>query len=180
MTRLLVFGASTSSTSINARLARHAAGLLENVEPTHLDLNDFDMPLFSVDREADGYPEPARRFSQLITDHQAIVVSVAEHNGTYTAAFKNILDWASRLHGGKLWQKRPMLVLSTSPGGRGGATAHGLATTHWPFMDGEITASFSLPRFQQNFTEAEGVTDPELHTAFLEAVRIFQDRINAL
>ena len=115
--KILAFGASTSSKSINRRLAVFAARQVPGAEVTELDLRDFDLPIYSMDEETtNGVPEGASRFLALIESHDAVVVSLAEHNGSYTAAFKNLYDWASRQQG-KVWNGRPMLLLSTSPGG---------------------------------------------------------------
>lgn len=153
----------------------YSAGLLSNATSTVVDLNEFEMPIYSVDREQDlGFPDAARRFSDRIAESDGIVISLAEHNGTYTAAFKNVLDWASRIHAGKLWQEKPMLVLSTSPGGRGGATVLNLALNHWPFMAGDIKANFSLPFFGKNFSAQDGIVDEELKKTLLQAVSSFE------
>ena len=57
--KVLVFAASGSSNSINKMLATHAVDVLKkkvlpNVDTTIHDLNDFKMPIFSVDRESEG------------------------------------------------------------------------------------------------------------------------------
>jgi NAD(P)H-dependent FMN reductase len=36
------------------------------------------------------------QFGKLLDEHDAVIVSLAENNFTYTAAFKNLLDWLSR------------------------------------------------------------------------------------
>ncbi len=55
------------------------------------------MPIYSEDRENDGgIPDQAQRFLKIIQDADGIILSLAEHNGSYTSAFKNILDWTSR------------------------------------------------------------------------------------
>jgi NAD(P)H-dependent FMN reductase len=59
-----------------------------------LDLNDYEMPIYSIDRETeDGIPEEAQRFYDELGAVDAILISFAEHNGAYTAAYKNIFDW---------------------------------------------------------------------------------------
>lgn len=172
MKKILVIGASTSSTSINKKLAVYAATLVD-AKATTLDLNEFEMPIYSVDREQDGFPKFAHDFAKLIKDHDGVLISLAEHNGTYTAAFKNILDWSSRTEAGKLWQNKPMLILSTSPGGRGGATVSGLANNHWPFMAAEIKGSFSLPFFDKNFVDGE-IVDADRKSQLVLEVEAFQ------
>ena len=111
MKKILAFGASTSSNSINRQLAWHAAGLAPDAEVTRLDLRDLEIPLYSTDAEASaGVPKDALKFLELVRAHDAVVVSLAEHNGSYTAAFKNLYDWASRADQ-KVWADKPMLLL---------------------------------------------------------------------
>jgi len=94
--KILAFGASNSKASINKQLANYAANQLTEVEVTLLDLNDFEMPIYSIDREqAGGIPQLAKDFKQQIQEADGILISFAEHNGAYTAAFKNIYDWMS-------------------------------------------------------------------------------------
>lgn len=77
------------------------------------------MPIFSPERElALGCPEQASRFFKKITEADAIIISFAEHNGSYTAAYKNIFDWMSR-RDMKVYQNKAVLMLSTSPGPSG-------------------------------------------------------------
>ena len=95
MKKILAFGASNSRNSINKQLVTYAAGQLTDVEVLLLDLNDFEMPIYSIDREKEsGIPELAQQFKQHILDADGILISFAEHNGAYTAAFKNVMDWA--------------------------------------------------------------------------------------
>ncbi len=169
--KILSFGASTSSQSINRRFARHAASKVPDAEVTDLDLREFSLPIYSSDEEeANGAPADARRFLQLIREHDAVVISLAEHNGSYAAAFKNLYDWASRVDM-KVWAGKPMLLLSTSPGPRGGASVMEAAKATFPRMGADLKGSFSLPSYAENFSETGGVKDPSLAAAFEEAVR---------
>ncbi len=80
--RVVVFAASSSRQSINKKLVTYASRLLADAQVEILDLNDFELPLFSVDRENElGQPEPARAFLQKINDCDGIIISFAEHNG---------------------------------------------------------------------------------------------------
>lgn len=168
--KILSFGGSTSSSSINRQLANHAAGLVPSAEITPLDLRQFDLPIYSSDEEdANGVPGAAQEFKQLIDSHDAIVVSLAEHNGSYSAAFKNLYDWTSRIDT-KVWSDKPMLLMATSPGGRGGATVLEAAKATFPRMGADLKATFSLPAFYENFSAEEGVTNPEFKTALDEAI----------
>ena len=70
-----------------------------------------------------------------------------------------------------------MLLMATSPGGRGGQTVLDLAFNYFPFMGGDVSARFSLPSFYQNFDEAKGITDNALQAQLEEALTNFQAKI---
>lgn len=172
--KILAFAGSNSSRSINLQFATYALTHFTRDEHLVLDLNDYEMPLFSVDREKQqGYPEQARQFIRNIQDCDALVVSLAEHNRSFTAAFKNILDWCSRLDR-EFFAQKPMLLLSTSPGGYGGGNVMAQALGVFPKLGAQIVASFSLPSFGRNFTEGQGITDPELRAQFMERIETFR------
>jgi chromate reductase len=171
--KILAFGASTSSTSINRQLANYAAGQIPDAEVTELDLNQFDLPIYSSDEEEkNGIPADAQAFKEMISSHDGIILSMAEHNGSYSAAFKNLYDWTSRIDQ-KVWADKPMLLLSSSPGGRGGATVLEAAKATFPRMGADLKATFSLPSFYDNFSPDKGITNPELSTDFTKALHSF-------
>lgn len=174
MKKLLAFAGSSSKHSINKKLATYAATLFEDVEVDIIDLNDYELPLFSVDKEKElGKPEIARAFLDKIESADIIVLSVAEHNAGLTAAFKNIYDWASRQKK-EVWSGIPMLLLSTSPGKRGGQSAMEAAKISLPYYGGNIRASFSLPSFNENFNVEEmKVSNKEKNDALREIIRNF-------
>ncbi|MCV5217111.1 NAD(P)H-dependent oxidoreductase, partial [Escherichia coli] len=63
-----------------------------------LDLNNYNVPMFSEDKEKEiGQAEGAIAFLRELEQADAIVVSFAEHNGSYAAAYKNLFDWATRI-----------------------------------------------------------------------------------
>ena len=156
MNKVIAFAASSSRSSINRQLVTYAASLVVDAEVELLDLNDFELPLFSVDREAElGQPELAHKFFRMIGDCDGLIVSFAEHNGCYSAAYKNLYDWASRIEP-KVYQGKPMILLATSPGGRGGRSVLDLALQQIPRFGGQIKGSLSVPSFQDNFDAESG------------------------
>jgi len=161
--RILAFAASNSSTSINRQLVEYAASLAEGAEVMLLDIHDYEMPLYRSDREqADGIPQLAHDFLAQVGEADAIIISFAEHNGIYTAAFKNLFDWCSRL-GMNVWQGRKMLLLSTSPGGRGGKSVLEFAADSMPRFGGEVVGHMPVPSFGENFDTQKGrLTNAEL------------------
>jgi NAD(P)H-dependent FMN reductase len=170
--KVVAFAASSSSRSINRQLVTYASGLLANAQVEVLDLNDFELPLFSVDREDElGQPPQALAFLQKLNQADGIIISFAEHNGAYSAAYKNLYDWVSRIQP-RVYQDKPMVLLSTSPGGRGGKSVMELALSQIPRFGGQIRASLSLPSFMDNFDSASGrVSNPELAAEVEAAVK---------
>ena len=152
---IIAFAGSNSSKSINKELAIYTSTLVKNIDVTILDLNDFDLPIFGEDLEAKiGQPENAYRFLNYIKETDGIIVSLAEHNGAYSAVFKNLLDWMSRIEG-KTFYGKPMLLMATSNGKRGGQSVLEIAKSRFPRHDANITADFSLPEFKVNFSEGK-------------------------
>lgn len=176
MKNIIAFGASNSKASINKQLAAYAAGQVLNANATVLDLNDYELPLYSIDLEqAEGIPENAAIFLDKIKQADGIILSLAEHNGAYSAAFKNLFDWMSRIDG-KLWSDKPMLLMATSPGGRGGATVLEIAANRFPYMGGNIVATYSLPKFNENLGD-NGIADADLAAALEKAIATFKNAV---
>jgi NAD(P)H-dependent FMN reductase len=170
---IVAFGASNSRQSINRQLAAYTAEQIAEATVTLLDLNDYEMPIYSIDREqASGIPQLAHDFKAQLQTSDGIVISFAEHNGAYSTAFKNIFDWISRIDN-DLWGHKPMFLLATSPGGRGGSTVLDIALNKFKFMNTNVLANFSLPFFGKHFSTAKGITDSELASAFQEQLNIF-------
>lgn len=174
--RILAFAGSNSKHSINKQLVSYVLGYFDEFEIDFLDLNDFEMPLYSIDREkANGIPTLAQEFASKINAADLILMSLAEHNGSYTVAFKNIYDWVSRIQSRKVLGGKPIFLMSTSPGGRGGLNVLNAAQTRFPFDGGELITTFSLPFFKKNFHPETGVLDEELAKLLQEAIEVVKE-----
>lgn len=162
MKKIIAFGASSSKASINKEFATYVAYQFQNASIEILDLNDYEMPIFSVDKEKEnGIPQLAQDIYAKLGSADLIIISFAEHNGAYSTAFKNILDWTSRINM-KTFQEKPMLLLATSPGPRGGSSVLEIAKGRFPFQGGVVKGSFSLPSFFDNFNSVNGIINPDL------------------
>ncbi|MGQ3082516.1 MAG: NADPH-dependent FMN reductase [Hydrogenophaga sp.] len=127
---LLVFAGSTRAQSFNRRLAHVAADLAraQGAQVTHLELADFDLPLYNADLEARGTPAAAIRLKEIFHAHPAWVICSPEYNGSYTGLLKNTIDWVSSpVKGDATWGSgtKPFAgkvvgLLSASPGALGG------------------------------------------------------------
>jgi len=176
MKNIISLGGSSSKKSINKMLAEYTSDQVKSVNVTKIDLNDFEMPLFSVDVESDkGFPQSAKDLSKYIENADGLVISLAEHNGAYSAAFKNVFDWLSRIDG-KVWRDKPMLLLATSPGARGGQTVLDIALGRFPYMGGKIIGSMSVPLFYENFKDGEMVNEG-MKSNLIKLVEVFQKAI---
>jgi len=163
--KIIAFGASSSKQSINKNFAIFAAKQFDTTDIEILDLNDYPLPLFSVDAEKEGVPENASMFYQQIQKADLLIISMAEHNGTYTAAFKNLFDWVSR-YKMKMFEGKKILLLSTAPGERGGKSSIDAALLRFPRHGADILEHFSLPNYETNFSPETGICNTDLQKAF--------------
>ncbi|WP_435412667.1 NADPH-dependent FMN reductase [Psychroserpens mesophilus] len=176
MKHIIAFGGSNSKNSINKQLAIYAASLVDDAKVTILDLNDFELPIYGIDFEIEhGIPDTAFQFIDHIKSSDGIIISLAEHNGAYSTAFKNLFDWMSRAEQ-KTFFKKPMLLMATSPGARGGQSVLGMANDRFPRHDAEITGMFSLPSFGTNFQDGK-IINEDLNNQLLNQVKQFQDKL---
>lgn len=172
--KILAFAGSNSSQSINKKLVKYTLTFFTNHDIKLLDLNDYEAPLYSLDREKnEGYPEKIKLFRAEIENCDALVISLAEHNRSYSAAFKNLIDWCSRVDM-NIFQDKPVLLMSTSPGGYGGGNVMNTAKAIFPRFKANVLQTFSLPSFQQNFDETSGITNHELKETHHEVVTEFK------
>lgn len=169
--KIIAFAGSNHKASINKQLVEYATGLLDKADVEVLDLNDYELPLYSQDKEQEiGHPRLAKDFLAKIGESDGIIISFAEHNGSYSVAYKNIFDWCSRIEP-KVFQKKPMVILSTSPGSMGGATVLAAAVNSAPYFDGVVKASLSIPSFYDNFdSDKQLLKHPELNEQLKDAV----------
>ncbi|REC60295.1 NADPH-dependent FMN reductase [Chryseobacterium pennae] len=174
--KILAFAGSSSSTSINRELVKFVLKDFQHEEINLIDLNNFTMPVFSVDLEKKGFPDEAHHFLKAIEECDVIICSLAEHNRSYSTAFKNLFDWASRINV-KVFQNKPMLLMSTSPGGYGGGNVMNTAKTFFPQFAADIKDTFSLPKFYENFDLESGVINPDMLSELKMKIENFKNSI---
>ena len=128
--KLLVFAGSTRQGSYNRRLARVAVAMAQaaGAEVTHLELGDYDVPMYNADLEASGTPPPVMALKRAFWQHPAWIVCTPEYNASYPALLKNTLDWVSSpvksdpdwADGFRSTRGKVVGMLSASPGALGG------------------------------------------------------------
>ena len=176
MKNIIAFAGSNSKNSINKQLVVYATSLLDISDSSLLDLNNFNVPIYGIDLENEtGIPDKANMLNELLENCDGIILSLAEHNGSYATVFKNIFDWMSRIDK-EVFKNKPMLLMATSPGGRGGAGVLAAAKSTFPHLGGNIVAEFSLPSFYDNFKDGNVVND-ELNLKLKSAVTTFEQSL---
>mgnify|MGYP000424549195 CR=1 FL=1 len=67
MKSIITLGGSSSRESINRKLVEYAGSLVTKAEVINLDLNDYQMPLYSIDEETKaGFPSDLKKLDRLI------------------------------------------------------------------------------------------------------------------
>jgi len=172
--KVLAIPATNSRNGVNSQVIGYAAKILQEtdgVDVELLDLNDYEMPIYSTEREEAGIPQLAHEFLSAIAAADALLISFAEYNGSYTPAWKNTFDWASRAGAG-VYQGKPVVMLSASPGPRGGAGVLGAATISAPHLGAELRGSLSISSFYETFDSGTGtLRDADLDVELREVLR---------
>jgi NAD(P)H-dependent FMN reductase len=120
--RVLVVGASLSSTSLNNRLAAFAASIIgsKGAKTEVTTVADFECPFFDHDIEVEsGPPLGARRFCERVQAADALLVASPEYNASMPAVIKNLIDWVSRVRP-QPFNGKQTLLMSASPSMVGG------------------------------------------------------------
>jgi NAD(P)H-dependent FMN reductase len=175
--KLLVFAGSTRLNSWNRKLAKVAAAMARSAgaEVTHLELADFDVPMYNADLEAKGTPADVMKLKQLFYEHPAWLICSPEYNASYPALLKNTLDWlSSPVKNDPVWSDdfrfsrgKVVGVLSASNGNLGGIRSQShLVPLLFNLHCWVAPHTFALSRAATAFTEdgklADGKTAPRI------------------
>ncbi|HBJ35098.1 MAG TPA: hypothetical protein DDZ51_10160 [Planctomycetaceae bacterium] len=125
--KILAFSGSTRRESFNRQLlaitvtAAREAG----ADVTHIDLDDFPLPIYDQDLETEsGPPENAIKLKELFLAHQGLLLACPEYNSSVTPLWKNAIDWVSRpdkTHPAlAAYSDKTAVIMSASPGALGG------------------------------------------------------------
>ena len=169
--KIIALSGSNSSNSLNTTLLHAVAALTaEDVEVTSI--RDHPASLFSFDeQEANGIPQTIADLYARLMAADGVIISSPEYNSSMPGAFKNAIDWMSCIKGMGFFA-RPVLLLSTSPGERGGMTNLENLVKIMPFWGAEIVDSYSLPQFNSAFSDGQ-LTDDAVRAELTEKVAGF-------
>lgn len=171
MKNILAFSGSNSSTSINQQLVQYTAKLVSGASVEIEDIRNYPLPIFSLDLEKEGFPENLEAFKNKIQAADAYIISSPEHNGSTPAVFKNLIDWLSRIEK-NVFADKPVLLMSTSPGGNGGASNLQLLVKQLPYQGANIVSTYSLGGFFDKMKDGALVDEEQENLS--KAVKTFE------
>lgn len=152
MKKILAFAGSNHSKSVHYQLINFTTSLIEGVTTEVLDIRAWDIPIYSIDMDPDQTPDLIAELIGHIKEYDGFIIASPEHNGGTPAFFKNILDWLSR-RGQNVFDKKPVFLMSTSPGASGGSNHLKYLIHSLPYQGATVGATFSLPSFYDNFSK---------------------------
>ncbi|MFV8457582.1 NADPH-dependent FMN reductase [Vibrio owensii] len=173
MKKIVAFTGSNNSQSIHSLLVQALANQATQTEVNTIDLNDFELPMYGLDVEGQGIPENAHKLRATLNEYDAIIIASPEHNGSMPAFLKNAIDWLSRVapQGTSFFgdTKKPVLLVSTSPGANGGATNIKTMAELMPWWGGDVKGTYSLGGFYDKFQDGkfDAATSAELSELML-------------
>ncbi|VVB76976.1 FMN-dependent NADH-azoreductase [uncultured archaeon] len=178
--RIFGFAGSLRKGSYNRMLLDAAAELLpEGASLENFDLSDI--PVFNQDLEG-ALPEPVKRFKAGIKAADAILIVTPEYNYSVPGVLKNAIDWASRPHGDNSFEKKPVAIMSASPGMLGGSRAQYHLRQSFVFLNAypmqrpEIFVAFADTKFDGEGRLTDQDTRDHVKT-FLQSLAKWSDAI---
>lgn len=173
--RILAFGGSLRRDSFNARLVLVAAegARQAGAEVTVLELRELPLPVFDQDLEREqGLPANAKRFKQLMKEHEGLLISSPEYNSSISGVLKNFIDWASRAEPGEpalaCFTGKVCGLMSASPGALGGL--RGLVTVRSILSNIQVLVlpeQVAVSKAHEAFTSDGKLKDEKQHAAVL-------------
>lgn len=179
MKKILAFTGSNSSKSINKQLVNYACELINSggtkseVEVEVVLLEHYHAPIYGADlEESMGIPADIKELREKFLEVDAFIMGTPEHNGMVPAFLKNYLDWISRVDEGSIFNDRPVFLMATSPGARGGKSNLENLEKVLPYRGAKSIASFSLPSFFDNFKDGK-ILDNDLDKQLKDLISNF-------
>lgn len=166
---VLLLNASPSPTSLHQILLDAVAGELTDVTFERISARNLEAPLWTPEREAVGVPEVIQGLAQAIASADVVVFASPEHNGGTPAMMKNAIDWLSRAGTSPFFPAK-VVLLSTSPGARGGKTNLDSLAQRLPWWGATLLGAHSLGSFHSHFSAETGLPTDKDGQSWLSGV----------
>ena len=156
---ILGFVGSLRKGSFNKALMRTAVELT----PENLEIEVFDLegiPVFNQDLENQP-PQIVKDFKAKIKAADALLIATPEYNYSISSVLKNAVDWASRPYADKVFNGKPVALMSASIGRLGGARAQYHLRQTFVFLNMHPLNSpeIMLPFAKENIDENGNLTN---------------------
>jgi NAD(P)H-dependent FMN reductase len=181
-TSFLVFSASLRTDSLNTRLVKLAASIIEKNggKVDYATMSEFDCPSFNQDLEVDNFHPPgAEALHKRILANDAFIIASPEYNGSMPGLLKNAIDWVSRYRP-QPFNDSHALLMSASPSMGGGN--QGLWSLRIPLEklgSNVFSSMFSLATAHKAFTPEGNIADAVLAKRFEDNLLAFKDVVEA-
>ena len=180
--KVLVFGASLRTNSLNDRLATLAGRVVESFGGTadRASMSDFDCPSYDGDEEQEGHlPAGATRLRDRLLGCDGFILVSPEYNASMPGVLKNVIDWTSRFRP-QPFTRRYGMLMSASPsmvGGNRGLWSLRIPLEHlgarvYPDM-------FSLAQAHEAFNSDGRLANAQLQQRFDETISCWMQSVEA-
>lgn len=167
---------------------RMVMNTLPSVAPAGMKLKELagidKFPLYNTDLHADGkFPEIVTSFADQIRAADAVIINSPEYNYTIPGAFKNAIDWVSRLKD-QPFKDKPVALQSASGGPLGGARMQYHMRQMFVFLNAFVfnTPEIFVGTAQNKFNDKGELTDEATRDFLkkqLEAFAKFVERVKS-
>lgn len=155
MKKIIAFSGSNSSRSINQQLIQIVGQFVEGAEVEIISLREYSVPIYCLDdEESVGYPASMLALHDKLQEADGYIVASPEHNGSMPAVFKNAIDWLSRI-GRKVFNNKPTVFLSATPGGRAGASVLEHIERIMPHQGAQLVGVYGVGRWGKKVVEGQ-------------------------
>lgn len=161
MTTLIAFSGSLRKDSFNTRVLR----ALPALAPDDVHIAFFDtteLPMYNGDLDGETVPPIVAALRAAVAEADGVIFATPEYNHSYSAATKNIVDWASRpMMAGAILGKKSM-VISTTPGPGGGVHAISATSELLTLLGGTVVGTASAAKIHEKFSpNSDVIVDDE-------------------
>lgn len=148
MTTLIAFSGSLRKDSFNTKVLQ----ALPSLAPAGTNIALFDisqLPMYNQDLDADTVPEIVAALRTAVAEADGVIIASPEYNHSYSAATKNLIDWASRpFMKGPIIGKKSM-VIAVSPGPGGAVHAAQATAEVLTLLGGTVVAQVTAPAIHE-------------------------------
>ena len=158
--KTLLFSGSNSDTSINEQVIKNIYKYHQE-DCAYFDIKEIDVPIFK-EQNKHNMPSDIIAFVNLLKEHDKFIISTPEYNGNPTPFFKNIFDWCS-IHDRDFLKGKKCIVISASPGARGGAGSNKVISTMFGFFGVEVLDNITIGLFEEKYQDGNIVNEELLN-----------------